>query len=277
MRIGAIEILPVIDATFRHPPSVGYAGAPAREEQWNAHRYLLDERGRLESSMGGFLLRNPDDGLIALVDLGLGDNEMMGVRGGKMLDSLAMYGLQPDDVTDVLFTHLHLDHIGWASADGELIFPNATYRCDQADWDYWVADPSQGGTVRVNRYLRRQQEIMTPAVRRLETWDCDGPILPGVDALRVPGHTPGSTMLVVSGQDKRALLLGDVVHCPVELLEDEWDGFADVDPVRAKAVRNSLARELEGADVPIAGAHFPGLRFGRVLPGNQARRFEFLP
>lgn len=121
--------------------------------------------------MGGFLLRNPDNSLVALVDLGLGDNNMMGVRGGKMLDSLAMYGLQPGDVTDVLFTHLHLDHIGWASVGGELIFPNATYRCDQADWDYGVSDPSQGGTVRVNRYLRRQQELMTPAVQRLETWD----------------------------------------------------------------------------------------------------------
>ena len=118
---------------------------------------------------------------------------------------------------------------------------------------------------------------MTPAAGRLETWDRDTTILPGVDALRVPGHTPGSTMLVVSGAGQRALLLGDVVHCPVELLEDEWDGFADVDPVRAKSVRNSLARELEGTDVPIAAAHFPGLRFGRVLSGNQPRRFEFLP
>jgi glyoxylase-like metal-dependent hydrolase (beta-lactamase superfamily II) len=201
---------------------------------------------------------------------------MMGARGGMMLESLTSYGLQPSDVTDVVFTHLHLDHIGWASVDGEPVFQNATYRCDQADWDYWVTDPSQGGTVRVNRYLRLQQDLMSPAAGRLETWDREMTILPGIDTLRVPGHTPGSTMLVVSGAGQRALLLGDVVHCPVELLEDEWDGFADVDPVRAKSVRNSLARELEGTDVPIAAAHFPGLQFGRVLPGNQARRFEFL-
>ncbi|MET0920467.1 MAG: MBL fold metallo-hydrolase, partial [Acidimicrobiia bacterium] len=107
-------------------------------------------------------------------------------------------------------------------------------------------------------------------------WDSDGPVLPGVDALRIPGHTPGSTMLVVSDGDQRAILLGDVVHCAVELLDDEWDGFADVDPVQAKAARNALARELEGTDTPIAAAHFPNLQFGRVLAGERSRRFEFV-
>ena len=92
MKIGQIEILPVIDATFRHPPNVGYAGAPAREDAWDPHRYLLDEWGQLESSMGGFLLRD-DSGLVALVDLGLGDNDMMGARSGMMLESLASHGL----------------------------------------------------------------------------------------------------------------------------------------------------------------------------------------
>jgi glyoxylase-like metal-dependent hydrolase (beta-lactamase superfamily II) len=277
MQIGSIEILPVIDATFRHPPATTYLGEPAPDAAWEPHRYLLDDDGQLQSSMGGFLIRGGGSDRLALVDLGLGENDMMGARGGGMLESLRSYGLAPEDVTDVVLTHLHLDHIGWASVDGELVFPNATYRCDQADWDYWVADPTHGGTQKMNRYLKRQQDLMEPAAPRLETWDASGPILPGIDAMRIPGHTPGSTMLVVSDDNQRAILLGDVVHCAVELLEDEWDGFADVDPVQAKSARNTLARELEGSNTPVAAAHFPNLRFGRVLPGKSARRFEFLP
>lgn len=275
MRIGTIEILPVIDATFRHPPATTFAGGPANDDDWAPHRYLLDSEGKIESSMGGFLVRGGGSDRVALVDLGLGENDMMGARGGGMLDSLRSHGLAPDDVTDVLFTHLHLDHIGWASVDGHLVFPNATYRCDQADWDYWVSDPTQGGAQKMNRYLRRQKDLMDPAAAQLETWHRDGPVLPGVDVLRIPGHTPGSSMLVISDGDQRAILLGDVVHCAVELLADEWDGFADVDPVQAKTARNRLARELEGSDTPVAAAHFPNLRFGRVLPGERARRFEF--
>jgi glyoxylase-like metal-dependent hydrolase (beta-lactamase superfamily II) len=159
----------------------------------------------------------------------------------------------------------------------EAVFRNATYRCDQAEWEFWVtALPSSAGPTWMDPFMAVQQSLMLPAGGQLATWDRDGPILPGIDALRIPGHTPGSTILVVSDAGQRAMLLGDVVHCAVELLDDEWDGVADVDPVQAKAARNAFVRELEGADVPVAAAHFPGLRFGRVLPGQQARRFTFL-
>ena len=84
-------------------------------------------------------LRYADGDRIALVDLGLGHNDMMGTTGGAMLDSLGTYGLRPEDITDVVFTHLHLDHIGWTSLDGKPVFPNATYRCDVADWQHWLS------------------------------------------------------------------------------------------------------------------------------------------
>jgi glyoxylase-like metal-dependent hydrolase (beta-lactamase superfamily II) len=89
------------------------------------------------------------------------------------------------------------------------------------------------------------------------------------------GHTPGSTIVVLSSGTERAMLLGDVVHCPVELLDDEWDGMADVDPELARRTRLALARELEGQDVPVAAAHFEGLRFGRLLAGQGSRSWRF--
>lgn len=65
---------------------------------------------------------------------------------------------------------------------------------------------------------------------RLETFDHDGPLLPGIDARLAPGHTPGSVILVLSSGQSRRILLGDVVHCPVELVDDEWGSLGDVDP-----------------------------------------------
>ena len=105
----------------------------------------------------------------------------------------------------------------------------------------------------------------------MELWSQSGPVLPGLDLLLAPGHTPGSTMMVVSSKGERAMLLGDVVHCPVELLDDEWAGMADVDPELALRTRLALVRELEGTDVPVAAAHFPGLQFGRLLFGEGQR------
>ena len=65
------------------------------------------------------------------------------------------------------------------------------------------------------------------------------------------------------------------MHCPVELLDDEWGGLSDVDPAMAKRARNVLAAELEGTDVPVAAAHFPGLQFGRLLVGEGKRGWTF--
>ena len=79
--------------------------------------------------------------------------------------------------------------------------------------------------------------------------------------------------VVVSSGTARALLLGDVVHCPVELLDEEWAGMGDVDPELAKRTRNAMARELEGTDVPVAAAHFPGLQFGKLLVANGKRQW----
>ena len=69
------------------------------------------------------------------------------------------------------------------------------------------------------------------------------------------------------------MLLGDVAHCPVELLEDEWAGIGDVDSELARRTRVALIREYEGLDVPITASHFPGLRFGHVLPGQGKRQW----
>jgi hypothetical protein len=70
------------------------------------------------------------------------------------------------------------------------------------------------------------------------------------------------------------MMLGDVVHCPVQLLDDEWSALFDFDPVMARQTRTRLARELEGdASAVMSGAHFPGMRFGRLLSGQGRRRW----
>jgi glyoxylase-like metal-dependent hydrolase (beta-lactamase superfamily II) len=263
MQVGALDILPVMDGTARMPPTAAFtqAGKGGSEEDWAPHRQLLADDGMLELALGGFLIRTGDR--VVLVDTGVGMiNEGIFV-GGKLLENLAAYGVTPAEVTDVVFTHLHFDHVGWATQKGVVVFDNATYRCDERDWSHFVG-PDPGATKK-----------LTPITDRLETWSADGTILPGIDAMVAPGHTPGSTIVVVSSGTDRALLLGDVVHCPVELLDDEWAGLGDVDPDLARRTRIALARELEGTDTPVAAAHFPGLQFGRLLAGQGQRNFVF--
>jgi glyoxylase-like metal-dependent hydrolase (beta-lactamase superfamily II) len=259
MEVGEYRIDSVMDGWGAFVPTKAFRGTT--DEDWAPHQDLLDADGKIGFSMGGFLVRGA--GRVTLVDLGLGPRSFLGIDGGRFLDSLAELGVAPGDVTDVVFSHLHFDHIGWsAGADGEPTFPNATYRCHPADWEHFTVD-----------HPGEELELLEPVADRFEMWAGDGNLLPGLDTLSAPGHTPGSTVLVVSSGEQRAMLLGDVVHCPIELVDDEWDALFDVDPDLAKRTRVALNREIEGSDIPVVAAHFPGLQFGRLLPGEGKRRW----
>jgi glyoxylase-like metal-dependent hydrolase (beta-lactamase superfamily II) len=272
MRVGDFEILPAIDGEMLIPASAAFPGTT--DADWAPHRDLMNAEGQIGLALGGFVIRGGPANRVILVDLGLGHYEMGGQKlGGKMLDNLAALGVKPADVTDVMFSHLHLDHVGWASADGKPAFPNATYRCDQRDWDYWISGPEDAIKGVPVAFAALQKEALQPIAGRLETWKDDRPVLPGISVMHAPGHTPGSSLTVISSGTDRAMLLGDAVHCPVELLEDEWSGLGDVDPDLAKKTRVAMAKEIEGKDVPIAGAHFPGMNFGRLLKGEGKRRW----
>ncbi|MCU1345173.1 MAG: beta-lactamase domain protein [Acidimicrobiia bacterium] len=270
MHIGDIEVLPVIDGVARLKPRNVYGMKevqPGRkgytEADWEPHRYLLDSDAKMEMPLGGFLVLAGDRKI--LVDAGIADLGFGPFSGGAFLESLHAHGYHETDITDVVLTHLHADHIGWTAQNGELVFTNATYRCDVKDWDHFqVAVPGPGDPT---------VERLEPLRARLEPWDGAHTLFPGVDTMEAYGHTPGSTVIVLSSGQQRAMMLGDVVHCAVELLDDDWTRIYDVDPDLALRTRVALARELEGSDTVVAGAHFPGLEFGRVLPGQGTRRW----
>ncbi|OBA70372.1 hypothetical protein A5641_13490 [Mycobacterium sp. 1554424.7] len=199
----------------------------------------------------------------------------MQVEQGQLPSSLAAAGVRRDDITDVVLTHLHFDHIGWVSAEGAPFFPHATIHCAAADLDYFLPGAPEEFTVsRVYQALTAPQRL-APVLDRIQTWERDQTLFAGIDVRLASGHTPGSSVIVISDGRERAMLLGDVIHCPLELMDDDFDLIADHDPAMARRVRNAYARELEGTDVAIAAAHFPGLRFGRLLPGNGVRGWTF--
>ena len=117
--------------------------------------------------------------------------------------------------------------------------------------------------------------LLSPLADRMEMWTGAHRAAPGVDLVAAPGHTPGNAYVVLSSGSERAFLLGDIVHCPAELIDDDWAGLGDVDPVLARTVRMKLARELEGTDAQVAGAHFPGMHFGRLLAGEGSRSWRW--
>jgi glyoxylase-like metal-dependent hydrolase (beta-lactamase superfamily II) len=270
MQIGDMTIEGVSDGSLLAPATVMFNKT---DQDWLRHSQFLDKDGMLTFEMGGFLVRSGDR--IALVDTGIGPHGDA-TRTGTLMSNLIAMGIHPSEVTDIVLTHLHFDHLGWATDGERRLFENATYRCHEADWEFFMGSTPFDDSLAVSFMGGRpSSQLLPPMADRLETWSGDETILPGLDVRTAPGHTPGSSVIVLSSGTERAMLLGDVVHCPAELLSDDWESISDVDPQLALRSREALARELEGSDIPAAAAHFPGLQFGRLLAAEGRRQWVF--
>jgi glyoxylase-like metal-dependent hydrolase (beta-lactamase superfamily II) len=110
---------------------------------------------------------------------------------------------------------------------------------------------------------------------RLILLDHDQTPVSGITAVSTAGHTPGHISFVVSSGAQRAVILGDMIHCPIEIGEREIDFVFDVDPVLARLTKRRIRQELERPDTVTVGGHFPNLVFGRVLPGSVPVSVDF--
>jgi len=183
------------------------------------------------------------------------------------LSACGPLGIGTDDITDVVCTHLHADHVGWLfDRESRPIFRHATIWFGAGDWQYFI----ELHNPLMQDYIR-QGFRMHANDARLRPIDRDTSVAPGITAIQTPGHTPGHFCVVVSSDGERALLLGDAITCPVQLDESTWHSIGDVDPSLANRTRQRLWRELEGEDVTGTGSHFPELKFGRVLNGSGKR------
>ena len=264
MRLGEIDVHPIADGTFRASP--GYFGDHVTA---GGHEDLFDRDGRAWLPIGCFLVRT---GIrTVLVDAGLGpamrdDGERRLLVGGQLLVGLRAVGITPDQIDTVICTHLHADHCGWLfDRAGRPVFPRAELWFGAGDWSHFVLDPGTG----MSDHIRHGLQSMDAA--RLHLVTDDTTVAAGIDLIRTPGHTPGHQSVIVSSGAQRALLLGDAVICPVQLDEPTWQAMGDVDPQLAAQMRERLFRELEDDGTVGAGAHFPELRFGRVLAGEMRR------
>lgn len=231
-------------------------------DAWSCYQHHLSPSGTIDLPLGGFLIRTGDQ--VVVVDAGVGAFDDGKYAGGNLPAALRANGFGAEDVTDVVFTHLHFDHIGWASHRGYPYFPNATYRVHRKDWDHFVLGPNAD---------EHTLQTLTPVERQLEFFDGDTSIAPGVDGIFTPGHTPGTMIVVVSSQGERALLLGDVVHSLVQFSERDWQVIWDTDPVAASAARNRIADEVADSTDIVGAAHLPGMKFGRIVTTGGPRRF----
>jgi glyoxylase-like metal-dependent hydrolase (beta-lactamase superfamily II) len=264
LTLGPVRLDSVLDGHMGVAPQVMYPRVTAEQWAGEAGGYLGQD-GSVPLDYGGYLVRGPGDRVI-LVDTG-GGTRFASVAGKSVLyegqglpDSLAALGVKPAEITDVVFTHLHFDHSGWASVRGKPTFPRARYWCHRADWEMFVDGPAD----------ERIRNAMLPVAELVRTWAGDAAVAPWLRLAGCPGHTPGNAVVVVDGGDRRLALIGDLAHHPLEFEHPEWHGGLDWDPAVAVGQRTRWFGRFADESILVASPHFPGQRALRVQRAGTA-------
>jgi glyoxylase-like metal-dependent hydrolase (beta-lactamase superfamily II) len=209
------------------------------------------------------LLRTGDRTI--LFDAGAGQEFMP--SAGKLIEALDATGVDIYDVTDVVFTHAHPDHL-WGVRDdfGDLMFPDASYHIGRTEWAYWT-DPDTANTIddaRVTFAVGAKSRLEMLA-DKITLFDGDQEILPGVLSRLTPGHTPGHMAFEVQMGRESVMLLGDSIanhHTAFE--KPQWLSGSDQDPDTAVQTRLGLLDQLSAAQMQLIGFHLPGGGLGRA-------------
>ncbi len=207
-------------------------------------------------------------------DVGSGPNFMP--TAGKLPDAMAEAGIDAEEITDVVFTHAHPDHL-WGVIDDfdEPVFPNATYRMEITERDFWVSPDTLAAMPEERKTFAVGAQSRLEAIEdRLETFTAGSEVVPGVEAVATRGHTPGHTSFMIHGDNDAVLVVGDAItNVVVSFAQPGWHSGSDQDPEAGAATRIALLDRLAGDKARIIGYHLPHPGRGRVERKDGAYRF----
>jgi glyoxylase-like metal-dependent hydrolase (beta-lactamase superfamily II) len=248
-RLGALQVTTLRDGGYVLQNGSGDLGADVGPK---AVARVLAAAGaptdQVSLAVDALLLRG--GGRVILVDTGMGpDNH------ASLVASLKLAGVAPGEVTDVLITHAHFDHVGGLiDAAGRSAFPKAAIWINAREWAAMLAVP---GPHRI-----------TPAIAaQVRTFEPGHEILPGITPTALYGHTTGHVGYIIASNGQQLEDIGDLAHSSiVELAEPGWRGGIDEDPTAGAATRATEVKRLAAAHTLIFAPHFPFPGVGWVVP-----------
>lgn len=248
--VGNIDIVSLTDGRQAYPAASIY---PKGGDTLLRFRDRLTADGGIELSFGCFLIRA--DGQTILVDTGNGPE-----RNGQLLEELETAGVRREDISVVVFTHLHGDHTGWNidRGSGRPLFPAARYLVPRADWEHYRTREQVPASFTCD-------VVPLEAMGCLELIEGERSIGPSVRTLSTPGHTPGHTSLVIVSGEERAAVIGDVVLSTIDVEEPTLVTSFDNDQALAVQTRLVLLERLEKEQAVVAASHLQAPGLGRVV------------
>jgi len=237
----------------------------------------LGPRGGIKLSVHSFIVEI--SGKRVLVDTNVGNGKRRKVPIWNKLQTpwltdLERAGFAPNTIDMVVCTHLHIDHVGWNTTfvDGRWVptFPRARYLFVRGEYDYWAA--RQADPARAELFA----DSIDPVVRAglVDLIDADAEIAAGLRVTSTPGHTDHHASVLIDSNGVRALITGDFLHHPVQVLHPDWSSSFDTSPATSVSTRLAWFAKLADERILIFGTAFPDPSAGYIVRDGRGFAFE---
>jgi glyoxylase-like metal-dependent hydrolase (beta-lactamase superfamily II) len=263
MKLGELEIFVLSDGFFRLDGGAMFGVVP--RALWEKME-PPDEKNRILMGLNCLLVARGSEKI--LIDTGIGDkfDEKFATiysvqRHTTLLDELKFLGLRPEDITHVIMSHMHFDHIGWntrRNGAGAIVptFPHATYFAQRGEYE--VAqhpdDRSRASYIRWNwEALEKSGQL------RLLDGTCE--VLPGVESVIAPGHTLYHTIVKVKSTGRVAAFMADLVPTPSHLKTPYVMGY-DLYPKLSMETKPKILQQAFAENWLLIFEHAPRVRAG---------------
>jgi len=218
-------------------------------------------------------------GQVTLIDTGTG-GQTGGPKAGMVMKHLAAAGVDPGSVNHILITHFHPDHIFGLmtkAPENKPVFPNAVLHLPAVEYKYWMDPSGIDKMAEARRPLVRRMQEMFPLMKdKVQVYEGDKEVIPGIRPIDSPGHTPGHTSYHVSSGSDQLIVLGDVTNIPALFVRNPgWRAAFDQDAATAEATRRRLLDRAVADKTMVAGYHFPFPAAGKIAKDGNG--YAFVP
>ncbi len=233
----------------------------------------LDHSNPIPLAISTHIIREGDQ--VTLIDAGAGG--AFGPTAGRMSTSLEALGIAHEDVTRIVLTHMHPDHIGGLMSDTGPVFQNASLHVSETDHEFWTDESIASGAPESSQgFFALARAVSEAYGERIAMFGDDTDLGSGLTTMAMPGHTPGHSGLRVSDGSDQLIIWGDSTAVASLQFRHPDAGIAfDADSAVAAATRRRVLDMVVADKVAVAGTHLPFPGIGHVEEKDGA--FAWVP
>lgn len=272
-RIGDVEVARIVEVNaFEDNISMLLPDAtPEFVQQFGWLRpHFATPDGRMILSFQAFVLRSR--GKSVMIDTCIGadrkrEYEVFCNLQTTFLEDLRAAGFPPEQMSAVLCTHLHFDHVGWNTrlVGGKWVptFPQARYLFGRREWQHWQHLRDTGGYHNMDHLVDSIDPVMQAGL--VEFIDPDYRVTDEVSLIPTPGHTPGHVSVLIRSRGEEAVITGDLMHHPIQLAVPATPGNFDMDKAQGARTRVEFVERFANQPALIIGSHFSDPTAGHIV------------